>query len=140
MGRGPLNRYGGEKISYDSSLGTAPSLPLPPTSTRPSGRSNATEWYKRGICSLASVDHVSLVGDHDSAAVTALASFVPSAVVSPPVASTVPSGRVVRFRKARGFAMGETCRHEGDDAVMSRPTCPATTAGPVCCRPTRCRP
>src|SRR5690349_4723193 len=66
-GLAPLNRYGGEKISeLFWSVGASPPLKRPPprTSTRASGRSRALEWYRRGRCMLASVVHVSVVGDH----------------------------------------------------------------------------
>src|ERR1044071_2840140 len=59
-GLGPLNRWGGEKISeLFWSVGASPPLKRPPprASTRASGRSRALEWYRRGRCMLASVYH-----------------------------------------------------------------------------------
>ena len=53
VGRAPLNRYGGEKISWFRSGGTgtmpppgwiASASPLAPCSTVPSGISSDTEW------------------------------------------------------------------------------------------------
>jgi hypothetical protein len=43
VGRVPLNRYGGEKISAVRKSAAGLSRPPPATSTRPSGRSKAVE-------------------------------------------------------------------------------------------------
>jgi hypothetical protein len=45
---------------------------------------------------------------------------VPSEVVMPPLASTCPSGRRVRFWYERGNAIEAVVRHAGDGAFMSR--------------------
>src|SRR3954451_16905818 len=44
----------------------------------------------------------------------------PLRYVSPPVASTFPSGSIVRFRKLRGYAIDAVCFQTGDGCVMSR--------------------
>ncbi len=94
--------------------------PLPPTITRPSGRRKPTEWYRRPCASLASVVHCSVAGDHSSAESAALEKLVPERFVSPPVASTLPSGSVVRLRNDRPCVIESTWRHAGDPDVMSR--------------------
>ena len=73
------------------------SWPPPAISTRPSGSSNAVEWYSRPTVSDATVFQVSVVGFQISAGSTALVRSTPSDVVIPPLASTVPSGSSVMF-------------------------------------------
>src|SRR5215470_15398287 len=68
----------------------------------------------------AIVDHVCVRGDQSSAAYTAFATFPPSLSVSPPVARTLPSGSVVRFKKLRAYAMDGVCRQAGDAWAVSR--------------------
>src|SRR5438105_1717727 len=54
-GRGPRNRYGGWNSSSRSSSSRRCGLE-PAVITRPSGRSRATEWYRRGTVALAEVE------------------------------------------------------------------------------------
>src|SRR5882724_3950376 len=122
-GRAPLNRYGGEKISWLDSSGTtdapAIALPLAPWSTVPSGRSSDTEWYTRMRLFAASVVHwVGFAGFQSSAVRVAspgLMSTKPPPLV-PPVISTVPSGRMVELRCRRGTDIEPALVHAGDAA------------------------
>src|SRR4051812_7888357 len=72
VGRGPLNRYGGEKISA-LNWGVGPTRPLPATRTRPSNSSTAVSWYRRPFCCVERVVQVFVCGDHTSAASTEFA-------------------------------------------------------------------
>ena len=65
------------------------------------------------------VVHVSVAGDQISACSTAFAVSKLERSVPPPVATTEPSGRAVRFMNARGNAIDPVGRHAGLGAVMS---------------------
>ena len=79
-----LNRYGGLKIS--AFLNTGAPLPDPPAEiTRPSGKSAATEWYRRGFWALESVLNLPLLGFQSSAASTDWAGLLNPALLVPPV-------------------------------------------------------
>jgi hypothetical protein len=88
-------------------------------STRPSGSSNAVEWYSRPFVSDATVVHVSVSGFQISAGRTAFVRSVPSESVMPPLARTVPSGSRVIFWYERGKFIAAVERHDGDGALMS---------------------
>src|SRR6187397_3231124 len=60
-GRVPWNRYGGEYNSSRSSASIPGGLD-PPTRTRPSGSSNAKEWYMRAMREVAACDQALLRG------------------------------------------------------------------------------
>ena len=96
-GREPLNRYGGEYTWAWSRDGVGSP---PVVSTRPSGRSNAVEWYMRGSDMASTVRHVSVGGSKISAGSTAADALSPLPV--PPTARLVPSASMVRFRRRRG--------------------------------------
>ena len=115
VGRGPANRYGGEKYSLCV-------YPLPPVdSTRPSGISMAIEWYSRGTVALASVLQISVTGSHSSAAYTAsvLSEFENPGPPVPPVTNTFPSGSMRAFACRRAYAIGAVLRHAGVVCVRS---------------------
>src|SRR2546428_13727407 len=84
VGRGPLKRYGGEKISAVGWSATPVSEPPPATSTRASGRSSAVEGYSPGVTMLASVVQAPLAGDHTSPARMAFAGLNAYRPVPPP--------------------------------------------------------
>src|SRR3990167_8050760 len=67
----------------------------------------------------AMVVHCPVVGDHISAGRTACAAVPPSVAVSPPVATTDPSGSTVRLWNARGYAIGPAGCHAGDGSDIS---------------------
>src|SRR5262249_9232735 len=69
---------------------------------------------------LAIVVHVSVTGDQSSAWLTAPLTPTASVVTPPPVARTVPSGKIVRVWKVRGKTMAAVARHAGEGLVMSR--------------------
>src|SRR5262249_52608648 len=73
----------------------------------------------RGMVMDAMVVHVSLVGDHSSAASAALGSSLVSVVWPPPVTSTVPSGHSVRMCYARSKGMGGVSRQRAGFCVRS---------------------
>src|SRR5262245_33120787 len=119
VGRAPLKRYGGEKISAVRWSATPVSEPPPATRTRASGSSTAVEWYRRGVNMLAIVVHVPVTGDQSSAGRTALPVLNDDRSVPPPVASALPSGSIVRLRNDRGNAIEPVGAHVGDGRVMS---------------------
>src|SRR4051812_18845394 len=73
--------------------------PPPPVSTRPSGSSVALEWYCRTRLALDKTVQVFVAGSHRSAAYTGLvrSTFALVALLIPPVASTLPSAKIVRL-------------------------------------------
>src|SRR6478752_9057690 len=73
--------------------------PPPPVSTRPSGSKVALEWYCRTRLALDSTVQFPVFGSHRSAANTGLlrSAFALVALLIPPVASTLPSARMVRL-------------------------------------------
>src|SRR5829696_2860633 len=80
-------------------LTQAAQTPPPPVSTRPSGSSVALEWYWRTRLALANTVHVLVDGSHRSAAKTGSlrSTFGSVERLIPPVASTLPSARMVRL-------------------------------------------
>src|SRR4029453_12283078 len=77
--------------------------PPPPVSTRPSGSSVALEWYSRTRLALDNTVQVPVDGFQRSAANTGLLRSTVDVVARliPPVASTLPSARMVRLRCRR---------------------------------------
>src|SRR5207342_2907515 len=73
--------------------------PPPPVRTRPSGKRVALEWYWRTRLAPDRTVHFSVAGSHRSAANTGLArsTLALFARLSPPVARTLPSARIVRL-------------------------------------------
>src|SRR3954470_21290858 len=97
----------------------------PAISTRPSGRSSAVEWYSRPTDIDAAVVHVSVSGFQISAGSTAFERSVPSDVVMPPLASTVPSGSSLRLWYVRARFIGAVQRQLGLGWPMSITAVPA---------------
>jgi hypothetical protein len=93
-----------------------PQMPPPPVSTRPSGSKVAVEWYCRTRLAPASTVQASVAGSHRSAAKTGFCrSTNPFAEeLCPPVASTLPSARMVRF----------ACRRPTDMEFVERTVVP----------------
>src|SRR5512133_2479151 len=73
--------------------------PPPPVSTRPSASRAALEWYWRTRLALDKTVHAPVDGSHRSAANTGFtrSTFALVARLIPPVASTLPSARMVRL-------------------------------------------
>ena len=76
-----------------------PGAPPPPTSTLASGISMATEWYRRACTPLAPCVQPPVSGFQISAMLfTSVSSFQTRL---PPVASTLPSARIVPLTRRR---------------------------------------
>src|SRR5688500_5340004 len=95
VGRAPLNRYGGEKVSADAKSVAPAVRPPPAISTRPSGSSSAVDWYPRGSRAGAAGRHVSVAGSQISDGRGPAGDACPS-WLEPPTASTDPSARTTR--------------------------------------------
>src|SRR6266508_815640 len=106
-----VNRYGGVQISMRSSY--VPRIGFEPAIiTVASGSSSATEWYRRGYWATPADDHVSVAGSKRSAARLALPTS--SLTNEPPLASTLPLGRITALIWMRGSDIGGSERHAGD--------------------------
>src|SRR5688500_15340656 len=90
VGRAPLNRYGGEKVSADAKSVAPAVRPPPAISTRPSGSSSAVDWYPRGSRVGAAARHVSLAGSQISEG-SGPAGVAWPGCGEPPTARTEPS-------------------------------------------------
>src|SRR5262249_6544628 len=77
---------------------------LPPANqTVPSGSSSETEWYSRAYEFAPADEKVLVAGSYKSA--FRLAVVVSSSLREPPVARTLPLGRIVAFISIRGWDM-----------------------------------
>jgi hypothetical protein len=116
VGRGPLCRYGGEKISEVCSFGISEpsSRPEPASRMRPSGSSIDVLWYPRGRWLDAIDFHVSVSGCQISGSSTAVdVTSLPFGVRVPPMASTSPVGSTVSVWKVRFHFIDATSCHAG---------------------------
>src|SRR5919206_927610 len=95
--------------------------PPPPVSTRPSGSSVAVEWYCRIRLALAKVVQALVAGSQSSAAVAAWSRSTrgeTAALVSPPVARTDPSARMVESDWRRRVLSEPVVVIDGTDPVF----------------------
>src|SRR5215217_4587146 len=98
-----------------------PQTPPPPVSTRPSGSSAAVEWYCRTRLAPAKVVQTPVAGSQRSAVAAAWSrSTRPeiAALLSPPVARTEPSARMVEVNWRRRVLSEPLALIDGTDAVL----------------------
>src|SRR4030095_2517002 len=87
--------------------------------TRPSGSSNAKEWWSLGTLMAASRDHDSVAGSHVSASMTAPSALSKFEAILPPVTKTLPSGSNVAVSCWRGLFFGATDLQVGEATLRS---------------------
>src|SRR5437899_6386046 len=113
-GLDPAKRYGGEKICAFG----PPTFP-PAESTRPSGSSNAVEWYPRYVAMLAITVNCPVAGSHISVGNTGWVESSNPEPLLPPTTKTVPSGRRTALCWRRGKFIEPFNFHAGVEALRS---------------------